>query len=81
MNRWLGLRMVIGLCSTLLGGCLFDPVPIELKAELPSNFSQPGQTPLPDKWWEAFDDHDLNALIDVALGNNPGIDCVKPKPF
>jgi outer membrane protein, multidrug efflux system len=73
MNRWLWLHMLMGLCSVLLSGCLSNPIPIELKAQLPSSFSQPGQTLLPDKWWEAFDDHDLNSLIDLALGNNPSL--------
>lgn len=65
--------MVVGLCCVLISGCLSKPVPIELHAQLPSSFSQPGDNPLPDKWWEAFEDHDLNTLIDLALENNPSL--------
>ncbi len=73
MNRWLWLHMLVGLCCMLISGCLSNPVPIELKTQLPSSFSQPGHNPLPDKWWEAFEDHGLNTLIDLALENNPSL--------
>ncbi|WP_447968994.1 efflux transporter outer membrane subunit [Nitrospira sp. M1] len=64
---------VVGLMMLGLAGCLSDAVPIELQAPLPHAFSQSGQTALPDKWWEAFHDDDLNAFIDLAMGNNPSL--------
>lgn len=62
----------IGLCF-LLSGCLWESGPIQLKAEPPQAFSNSGHTPLPDKWWEAFDDQDLNQLIEIALVENPSL--------
>ena len=62
----------MGLCF-LLSGCLWDSVPIQLKADPPHAFSLTGPTPLPDKWWEAFDDQDLNQLIETALVDNPSL--------
>ena len=62
------------LCLALsISGCLLDPVPVQLKADPPQAFSQSGLTPLPDKWWESFDDQDLNRLIEKALANNPSL--------
>lgn len=67
---WYAIGIV--LCF-LLSGCLWEPVPIQLKAEPPQAFSNSGHTPLPDKWWEAFDDPDLNQLIETALADNPSL--------
>ena len=66
--------LILGSVSgLLLAGCLWDPTPFELKTQLPQTFSQSGQSELPDKWWEAFGDQDLNTLIDLALENNPSL--------
>ncbi len=42
------------------------PIPLTL----PEQFSQRGEEPLPEKWWQSFKDPQLEALIEEALGNN-----------
>lgn len=42
------------------------PAPVKL----PDKFSASGRTPLPEKWWLAFNDVALNRLIDQALADN-----------
>ena len=37
---------------------------------LPDQFSAPGTSPLPDRWWLSFDDPQLTQLIDQALTDN-----------
>ena len=65
------LRLITGIAMVLMTGCLFDPQPIELKIQPPDSFSRSGQNPLPDKWWEAFEDEALDQLIERALEDNP----------
>lgn len=65
--------MVLILNSALIGGCLSNPTPITLQAQLPPQFSHSGKHPLPDKWWEAFEDQNLNTLIDLGLEHNPSL--------
>ncbi len=52
--------------------CSFvPPVPEELAdMEVPQNFSASGETQVPEKWWEAFGDEALNALVKQALSDN-----------
>jgi NodT family efflux transporter outer membrane factor (OMF) lipoprotein len=64
------LRLLTGTAMILMTGCLFDPQPIELKTQPPDSFSHSGQMPLPDKWWEAFDDAILDRMIETALADN-----------
>ena len=37
---------------------------------LPDSFSNSGTNPLPEKWWESFNDPQLNALTEEALDQN-----------
>jgi NodT family efflux transporter outer membrane factor (OMF) lipoprotein len=64
------LRLMTGLTMILMTGCLFDPQHIDLKTQPPDSFSGSGLLPLPDKWWEAFDDPVLNRMIETALTDN-----------
>ena len=41
--------------------------------EVPGRFSMSGTFELPDRWWLAFEDAELNDLIDLALSENPEI--------
>jgi len=58
------------LCASI--SCSFvPPVPDELaNMEVPQNFSVSGETQVPEKWWEAFGDETLNALVEQALLEN-----------
>ncbi len=54
----------------LMTGCVFDPQPVKLHMQPPDSFSRSGLLPLPDRWWETFDDPVLNELIETALTEN-----------
>ena len=51
-------------CSQVQRKKVSSPVP------LPDSFSNSGTNPLPEKWWESFNDPQLNALTEQALGQN-----------
>ena len=38
--------------------------------EISNSFSTTGTAPLPEKWWSAFEDNELDSLIESALTNN-----------
>ncbi|MBN2315626.1 MAG: efflux transporter outer membrane subunit [Sedimentisphaerales bacterium] len=38
--------------------------------QIPDTFTTMGTEPMQEKWWRAFDDNELNDLIDQALTNN-----------
>jgi NodT family efflux transporter outer membrane factor (OMF) lipoprotein len=38
--------------------------------EMPAAFSSQGIEPMPEKWWQSFDDPKLNAVIEEAMVNN-----------
>ncbi|MBN1772192.1 MAG: efflux transporter outer membrane subunit [Deltaproteobacteria bacterium] len=40
---------------------------------VPDDFTAAGENTLPDRWWEAFGDPALNALVERGLANNPGL--------
>jgi NodT family efflux transporter outer membrane factor (OMF) lipoprotein len=65
-----GLRLITGIAMLLMTGCLFDPQPVQLTMQPPDSFSRSGTMPLPDKWWEAFDDPVLDRMIETALTEN-----------
>ena len=62
--------LLLAIVVTLLSGC--GPAIHELKSPVaaPARFSEPGTSPLPDRWWLTFEDTVLNTLIDQALSNN-----------
>jgi len=41
-----------------------------MPTEIPSTFSATGTEPLPDSWWQSFEDEELNFLIEQALKDN-----------
>lgn len=62
--------LLLAIVVTLLSGC--GPAIHELKSPVaaPARFSDPGTSPLPDRWWLTFEDTVLSTLIDQALSNN-----------
>lgn len=70
-----GLRLLSALVLTVLVGCTAAPLP-ELKPPLPQTWrnapSAPPQAAQPDlqHWWQAFNDPELNALVQRAVENN-----------
>lgn len=56
----------------LLGGCVsVQPEPLSLQEEL--NYSESLQSlyQKDDKWWQGYNDQNLNKLVETALANNP----------
>ena len=64
------LAGVFVTASALLTSCTSRPARLPPPIPLPDTFSVGGSSPLPGKWWTAFRDEQLNALIEQALGNN-----------
>lgn len=58
------------LSLLLLTGCSQKTVQVSVPVELPSSFSGSGSTGIGNKWWLAFEDPDLDRLIDQALRDN-----------
>jgi NodT family efflux transporter outer membrane factor (OMF) lipoprotein len=77
-------RLRIGLavvCTLLFGGCAWIPKgdppaeylePPEMKETLEEVTSRLQQWP-EDRWWEQFDNPELNELMEIALKDNPGL--------
>lgn len=49
---------------------------IEPLVENPDSFSSTGQAVIPDKWWTAYEDEQLNILMDSAFANNMNLTSV-----
>lgn len=54
----------------LLNACAVPIEDISSPATVPEQFSQTGEAPLKEHWWLAFNDPQLEYLIDQALTNN-----------
>lgn len=57
-------------------GCHFKPSKPKSPVEIPERFSSRGGAKLPDRWWRAFEDRTLNALVTDALQGNMSIKAV-----
>jgi NodT family efflux transporter outer membrane factor (OMF) lipoprotein len=62
--------LTIGLLCILAPGCRQGVRETHVPVAVPEAFSSTGSEPLPNKWWHAFGDEQLNALIDRALTDN-----------
>ena len=66
-------RLILSmLCSLFLLpiACSLPSPEVHLPFETPAAFSETGEAPLPDRWWESFGDPVLDDLIDRALAGN-----------
>lgn len=54
----------------LLAACASPPPASETPLTLPDSFSDGGQSPLSDRWWQLFDDQALDQLVIRALDEN-----------
>ncbi len=50
--------------------CSVDVKKVPLPIELPKVFSKTGSNPLIQKWWQVFNDNQLNQLMEQALSHN-----------
>ena len=62
--------LVVGLVIMLLAGCSADIKQFKAPVVPNEKFSNRGVAPIVDKWWLAFEDTELNHLIDYALTHN-----------
>jgi len=62
--------LLLAIVAILLSGCSMATQDLKTPLAVPARFSESGTSPLPDKWWESFDDSVLSGLIDQALANN-----------
>lgn len=62
--------LLFAILATVLSACSLATQEIETPLDVPAQFSDPGSSPLPDRWWLSFEDSVLNGLIDQALANN-----------
>jgi NodT family efflux transporter outer membrane factor (OMF) lipoprotein len=63
-------RLLASLLVMTTLSCSVAVKDVPAPVNLPDTFSASGQTPLPEKWWLAFNDAALNRLIDQALSEN-----------
>jgi NodT family efflux transporter outer membrane factor (OMF) lipoprotein len=63
-------QMIIGLLFLAVGGCTHPVSEPAIPVQIPDSFSATGTEPLLDNWWLAFEDDELNGLIDKALMSN-----------
>ena len=62
--------VAISLAAFFLFGCRSEIRPVPNPVAVPDQFSGGGNRPLPEKWWQAFEDPALDALMEEALGGN-----------
>jgi outer membrane protein TolC len=62
--------LLLAIVVTLLSGCSMTIHDVKTPLAVPAQFSESGTSPLPDKWWESFEDPLLNGLMAQALANN-----------
>lgn len=64
-------QLLSGLIFFLfLIGCTPKIASVETPVEETNQFSASGETAIPDQWWTAFNDEQLNSLIESALDHN-----------
>lgn len=51
-------------------GCATQTKTVSNPVDAPKEFSNSGNVEVPDRWWTAFENRKLNALIDTALQSN-----------
>lgn len=62
--------LLLAILAILLSGCSMATQDLKTPLAVPAQFSESGTSPLPDKWWESFEDPVLSGLIDETLANN-----------
>lgn len=65
-----GLSIITVIAIVGLMGCTPKVARIDLPYDTLQSFSLTGETEVPDQWWLAFEDRELNSLIDAALQKN-----------
>ena len=58
------------LSLAALPSCTYRSAAVQPPVAVPGQFSSEGEAVLPDRWWTAFSDEDLDSLVDRALRYN-----------
>jgi outer membrane protein TolC len=66
------LRPVVFALAAFATACA-GAGPAARPAEVPASFSRSGRAAVPDRWWLAIDHAALHSLIEIGLGDNPGL--------
>jgi len=64
------LKFLLLLSVLMLAGCGSKLGTVEAPVPEPQSFSYTGQDVIPEEWWRAFEDEQLNRLMDSALTKN-----------
>jgi NodT family efflux transporter outer membrane factor (OMF) lipoprotein len=66
---WLRIALA-AIVSVAVSACAVKRAEVPVPVELPGQFSESGDGPFPEKWWTAFEDPQLDALVEEALAGN-----------
>lgn len=71
-----GLSILCYCTIVWLVGCSPKVAHVDLPYDTLQTFSLSGETEAPDQWWLAFEDEELNSLIDTALQSNLSLNTI-----
>jgi len=72
-------QLLLGL-ALLAGGCtVLPPQRTDVATALPEHFELAGSATTPARWWQSFADPQLDALVDTALADNPGLQVISAR--
>jgi multidrug efflux system outer membrane protein len=66
------ISLIVVLSLSFLG-CSRKVIEITSPVENMETFSDGGEVTVPEEWWHAFDDEELNSLVETALESNPDL--------
>lgn len=64
------IKVGLGIFFALASSCNVEVKNVRAPVILPEQFSVSGQSKMPEKWWQAFNDETLNQLCEQALNDN-----------
>jgi NodT family efflux transporter outer membrane factor (OMF) lipoprotein len=70
MRRTTLLTLLLTLAATALPSCVHPTADVNPPLQIPEEFSADGAGAAPAEWWTAFDDEQLNSLVEQALADN-----------
>ena len=72
MNSKKTILGILAILVAVLAGCAVhkEMEPVSPGPEVPDSFSTEGTISAPDRWWEVFEDSELNRIVDTALSDN-----------
>jgi NodT family efflux transporter outer membrane factor (OMF) lipoprotein len=62
--------LLLFIALLMMAGCAPKTQPVNIGIDTTEVFSATGQENAPKRWWTAFDDKQLNSLVDTALQSN-----------